>query len=72
MWSACSPSTPTIRFRIPLRSKIFCKIVIEKNENTQKEAGVGPFKKKNKNDLNSLNLRPFPASFSVLLSILDT
>ena len=24
----------------------FCKIVVEKNENKQKEAGVGPIKKK--------------------------
>ena len=24
----------------------FCKMVVEKNENKQKEAGVGPFKKK--------------------------
>ena len=25
--------------------KFFCKIVVEKTENKQKEAGVGPFKK---------------------------
>ena len=44
-WSACSPSTPTIRVRICWGLQFFCKIVIEKNENKQKEAGVGPFLK---------------------------
>ena len=33
---------PTIRVRIPLRSTIFCKIVIEKNENKQKRDQVWP------------------------------
>ena len=32
--------------------QFFCKIVIEKNENKQKEAGVGPFFLKKKLDLN--------------------
>ena len=36
-WSACPPSTPTIRVRIPLKSTIFCKIVVEKNNNKQKK-----------------------------------
>ena len=31
-WSACSPYTPMIRVRIPLKSTFFCKIVAEKNE----------------------------------------
>ena len=53
-WSACSPSTPTIRIRIQLTPIVFLvKFVFEQNENKQKEAGVGPF-------LN--NERPFPAS----------
>ena len=43
-WSACSPSTLTIRVPIPLISAVFSvKIVFEKNKNKQKEAGVGPF-----------------------------
>ena len=45
-WSACSPTTPTIRVRIPLKpEKFFVIFVFEKNKNKQKEAGVGPFKK---------------------------
>ena len=41
--SACSPSSPTIRFRIPLKPTDFSvKFVFEKNEN-KKEASVGPF-----------------------------
>ena len=45
--SACSSSTPTIRFRIPLKPTVFSvKFVVEKNENKQKEAGVGPFLKR--------------------------
>ena len=43
--SACSRSTLTIRVRIPLKSTIFLKIVFQNNENKQKEAEVGPFKK---------------------------
>ena len=40
--TVCSPSTPTIRVRIPLMSTVFfVKFVFEKNENKQKEAGVG-------------------------------
>ena len=41
--SASSPNTPTTRVQIPLSFTIFCKIVVEKNENKQKEASVGPF-----------------------------
>ena len=45
-WSAGSPSIPTIRVQIPLTPAVFSvKIVLEKNENKQKEAGVGTFKK---------------------------
>ena len=41
------PSIPTIQVRIPLKSSVFSvKVVFEKNENKQKEAGVGPFFKK--------------------------
>ena len=47
-WSACLPSTPTIRVRIPLRSTIFCKIVNEKNKNKQKRGRGWPIKRKNK------------------------
>ena len=44
-WSACSPSTPTIRVQIPQAFSVFSVIfVFEKKENKQKEAGVGPFK----------------------------
>ena len=40
------PSTSTIRVRIPLTPTVFSvKFVFEKNENKQKEAGVGPFLK---------------------------
>ena len=36
-WSACLPSTLTIRVRIPLKPTIFpAKYVFEKNENKQK------------------------------------
>ena len=48
-WSACSPCTPTIPVKILLGSTIFCKIVIEKNKNNQKEAAVCLFKNKHKN-----------------------
>ena len=45
-WSAGSPSIPTIRVQIPLTPAVFSvKIVLEKNENKQQEAGVGTFKK---------------------------
>ena len=42
-WSACSPSTPTIRVQI-LQKPTICnvKFVFEKNKNKQKEAGLGP------------------------------
>ena len=44
-WSACSPSTPTIRVRIPQKPSVFSvKCVLEKNKNKQKESGVGPLK----------------------------
>ena len=43
-WSACSPSTPMIRVQIPLKPTVFSvTFVFEKNENKQKEVGVGPF-----------------------------
>ena len=46
-WSADLSSTPTIRVRIPLTPSSFSvKFVFEKNENKQKEAGVGPFLKR--------------------------
>ena len=32
-WSECLPSIPKIRVRIPLKSTIFCKIVVKKEEN---------------------------------------
>ena len=44
VWLACSPSTPTIRVRIPLTSTVFSvKIVFEYNENKQKRVRVDPF-----------------------------
>ena len=44
-WSVCSPSTLTIRVHIPPTPTVFSvKFVFEKNENKQKEVGVGPFK----------------------------
>ena len=49
-WSACLPSTTTIRVLILLKPIVFSvKFVLEENENEQKEAEVGPFKKLNKN-----------------------
>ena len=47
-WSTFSPSTPSIRVRIPLKSTVlFCTSVFQKSENKQKEAVDGPifFKK---------------------------
>ena len=45
-WSACLPSTPTIRVQIPLKSTVFTvKFVFEMNENKQKEAGGGQLTK---------------------------
>ena len=39
VWLACSPSTPTIRVRIPLTSTVFSvKFVFKKNEDEQKTA----------------------------------
>ena len=50
-------STPTIRVRIPLTSTVFsAKFVFEKNENKQKEAGVGPFLKTNTVLINRVSL----------------
>ena len=47
-WSACSTSISTIRVQILLKPTGFSvKFVFEKNENKQKEAGVGPFLKNN-------------------------
>ena len=46
-WSVCSPSTLTIRGRIPLNPTVFSvKFVFEKNENKWNEAGGWPFLKK--------------------------
>ena len=43
-WSACLPSTPTIRVRIQPKAIFFSvKVVFEKNENKQKEDVFGPF-----------------------------
>ena len=45
-WSVCSHSTSTIRVQIPLTTTIFSvKFMLERTENTQKEAGNGPFLK---------------------------
>ena len=41
-WSACLPSTPTIRVRIQLKSTVFCNNVFEKNENKQKRGRGWP------------------------------
>ena len=47
-WSACSPSTPTIRVQIPLKHTVFSvKFVLKKNEIKQKEAGLAHFFEKN-------------------------
>ena len=43
-WSACSPSTATIRVRIPLKSTVFFSEMLWKKRNMQKESGDGPFK----------------------------
>ena len=46
-WSACLPSTPTIRVRIPLKPSVFSvKFMFEKNEIKHKEARIGPFLKR--------------------------
>ena len=46
LWSAWSPSTPTLRVRILLKSTfVFCKLC-EKNENKQKGLGMAMFKKR--------------------------
>ena len=51
-WSACLPSTPTIRVQILLKpTAISVKFVFEKNKNKLKEAGVGPFFKNNSNSI---------------------
>ena len=45
--SACSSSTPTTHVRILLKPTVFTvKFVFEKMENKEKEAGIGPFFKK--------------------------
>ena len=48
-WSECSPSTSTIRVRIPRSLQFFCNIVFEKKENKQKRGLSWPtfFKKNN-------------------------
>ena len=43
-WSACSPSTPTIRVRITPKSKVVFGGLFENNKNVQKETEVEPFK----------------------------
>lgn len=40
--SSCLTSTPTIQVQISLSPQLFCKIVVEKNEDKQKEARFGP------------------------------
>ena len=46
-WSARSPSTPTIRVRIPLTPTVFLyKLCLKKMKINKKKAGVGPFLKK--------------------------
>ena len=45
-WPAYPPYTTTIRVPIPLKLNFFRKFVFGKNENKQKETGVGPFFKK--------------------------
>ena len=41
-WSVFSPSTPTIRVRIPLKSTVFCYLSCLKITKVKKEAGDGP------------------------------
>ena len=46
-WSACSPSTPTIRVQIPLKHTVFsAQFVVKRTKINKKEAGVGPFLEK--------------------------
>ena len=46
MWSASSPSSPTIRVRILLKPKFFSMILcLKRTKINKKEAGVGPIKK---------------------------
>ena len=46
-WSACSPSTPTIRVQIPLKPTIFSVILyLKRTKINKKESGVGPLIKK--------------------------
>ena len=46
-WSACSLSAPKIRVRMPLKPTVFSvKFMLEKTKINNKEAGVGPFFKK--------------------------
>ena len=43
-WSACSPSTSTIRVRILLKPTVFAvKFVFEKNEINEKRLGLAHF-----------------------------
>ena len=47
-WSACSPSTPTIRVPIPLMPTVFLyKLCLKRMKINKKEAGVAHFLKKN-------------------------
>ena len=46
-WSACSPSTLTIRVQIPLKHTVFsAQFVVKRTKINKKEAGVGPFLEK--------------------------
>ena len=50
-WSACSPSTPTILVRIPLKPTVFSvPFVLEKNENKEKEAHLKKLLKRSGTD----------------------
>ena len=43
-WSACSPSTPTIRVRIPLKPKVFSIILcLKRTKINKKRPGLAHF-----------------------------
>ena len=44
-WSACSPSNQTMQVWVLLKSTIFFKILLKRNENKQKRGRGWPFKK---------------------------
>ena len=56
-WSACSPSTLSIWIRILLKPTIFLEIFFWKEQNKQKEAGVGPLKNSNTNNKRQVRSR---------------